>query len=1623
MGRTLFDDAPVFRDAMTRLDAPFREATGTSLLAVLYGDGTHEFTRADVSAAALVAFQIALAELWRSWGVEPAVVAGHSLGEYAAAVTAGALSEQDALRMVAARGRAVSTLPAGQGAMAIVDASLDSIAEIVGEPIGAPSAIEIAAINAPEQVVLSGPVDHIERAEARLVARGVRVRRLGGIAHAYHSAQLDSLLPEYLGVCRGAIHHAPRVEWVSCLTGNVQSASEPVGADYWTSQMRQPVQWRQVVDTLTSRGARVLIEIGPTAVLSGLSRASLEAAGVTTAVSVPSLRSGVPAWSTMLDALGRGWVRGMAVDWTRMMPADTHRIALPTYPFQRQRYWLSLGSSDRSSRGPAVGGVLGAWLSGPVPSFAVPIDERAADVVREHVVHGRRLFAGSAFLDAVLVALTQSRSADHVVLRDVRFLAPLEVGSADREAVLTVETRDEGAIVALSSAASGAAASAPWLRHATAQVADLAAAAPVATPVSLPLLTATLPESIDHDGVYAAFATRGITLGRSVRTIQSLRRRDGEALARLVVPDGVPANAARAALLDGALQTFGVASPQFSDAPDAGPARVLAQIASVRVTGDTADIAWCHATISAGAPDAPWTGTLRLLDQVGGEVAAFEGLTLIVPHHAAIPVDALTYRLAWEPAPLPDTANHPACAELARDAAERLVAIGEEQRISEYDALIPQLESTALYFAREALPSLGIASVDGELSDAALRDVVPQHWPLVRRLSRALSTGANAGDESAAGADALGGGEMELLRRCGMALGGVLRGTDDPLQLLFPGGSFEALDRIYRDSSFARTYNGAMRDVFHAEVARRGGAPLRILEIGAGTGGTTGFLIEAVPSTAHYLFTDVSPLFLERARERFHGHVNLDFRLLDIERDPAAQGFLASGFDLIIASNVLHATTDLQQTLAHVRSLAAPGALLLLMEGTAPLHWVDLTFGLTEGWWRFSDRALRPEHPLISADTWVEQLSAAGFADASHAQPAAGSGSAFSTQSLILARQAADPSSVLPTLIFADASGVGDALTDRLASRGIEHMVVRRDTHDAESAARAVASFRSSHASGVGVVYLWALDVQPGVAHNDTDAHLAAQLTDELPRSIMRAITTVGSPAQLWLATRGAQSTGDDDPVVAPEQAPLWGWARGFALEHPQQAGACIDIDPAYSVDMAARAIEAELRQSIDEDQVAFRGDARTVARLVHTRAPVEPSIALRNDGAYLITGGTGGIGLRVAQWLADNGAGEVVLMSRSGSPHDPADSRHAALEALRASSCAVHVVQADAGDADALASVIARFGTEWGTLRGVVHAAVAMSAAPISALSDAACASMRRSKVDAGRLLHRLTSDQPLDFFVAFSSTTSLLGVHGMAHYAAANQYLDALSLHRRAHGQVALSVGWGTWDVMRVASSAEASAIARGGLRQLDSGTALDLLGRLITSGIGHAVVADIDWRTLVPLYEARRPRPMIHALAGPVSLSAPLATPAVTTTSTPFDAIRTAGQAQRAPMLLQLVRNELAAVLGYGNGDGIPADRGFFELGLDSLMSVELKRRLEAATLHTLPSTLTFNYPNLLALSGFLEETLFAAAATSNADHTAPVSRSSSPAATTAASNTDTLSDDELEAELLARLEKLR
>jgi acyl transferase domain-containing protein/ubiquinone/menaquinone biosynthesis C-methylase UbiE len=827
--------------------------------------------------------------------------------------------------------------------------------------------------------------------------------------------------------------------------------------------------------------------------------------------------------------------------------------------------------------------------------------------------------------------------------------------------------------------------------------------------------------------------------------------------------------------------------------------------------------------------------------------------------------------------------------------------------------------------------------------------------------------------------------EIKILRRCAKRLPDVLRGKYDPMQLVFSDGSIEEAEQIYEHSPVCRFFNQATAALISAAVDSIDDRPARMLEIGGGTGATTvSILRELEGKNVEYCFTDVSAAFLSQARVKFYRTPFMTYRLLDIEHPPVEQGFTAGAFDIIVAANVLHATADLRRTLAHVRKLLAPGGVLLMVEGTRPDRWLDLTFGLTDGWWRFSDLDLRPQHPLVSMQTWSRILREAGIDSAQNIAYINDDGSQ-SQQTVIVGQAGVDQrppeNSKRNWVILADDAGVGDALHDLLVAKQESSCIIQRAGSAQMQAEQRGQLTDSCHGSNTEIVYLWGADMI------DSDGLNGSALAEDLcGKNLVRVIQTITQPenrnARLWIATHGAQPT----PCFAPTtggalQSLSWGVGRVFGLESPGQYRGLIDLDPAATPEVAATQLLAEMLADDVEDQIAYRSGERLVARLQRAQLndrTTPTANGIRSYGSYLITGGLGGLGLRVAAWVGEHRPGHVVLLSRTAIENDTspfAEQRRKALRDLESRGVKVTVVEGDVASPHDMDRLFRRFGNDFPQLRGIFHAATVVSAATLENLTGEAIDLMFRPKVSGTLLLHEHTKSLPLDFFLAFSSTTSLLGAKGLAHYAAANQFLDSFAHYRRSLGLPMVSVNWGAWDILRLVSTEEQQRLADAGLMPMPEEKALDMFGDLILSPRPQVTIANIDWNVLKPIYEAQRFRPMLadfdQASTQPTNGEL-LAIPRAVMLEELIQKL----PEDRRQSIETFVQEQAAHVLGFRHGELPPVDIPLTELGLDSLMAVDLKNRLQAGVGQSLAPTVVFDYPSVSDMAGMLDTMLWTA-----------------------------------------------
>ena len=582
-------------------------------------------------------------------------------------------------------------------------------------------------------------------------------------------------------------------------------------------------------------------------------------------------------------------------------------------------------------------------------------------------------------------------------------------------------------------------------------------------------------------------------------------------------------------------------------------------------------------------------------------------------------------------------------------------------------------------------------------------------------------------------------------------------------------------------------------------------------------------------------------------------------------------------------------------------------------------------------------------------------------------------------------------------LLLVDRSGLGERLAARLVAAG-RHVITAAPGSREELAAGAFRVDPSSdedwkwlleRAGDVrAVVHLWGLDAPGGADSLSASALEEAQGVGvgTIP-PLLRALTSprAKEPA-LWFVTRGAQAASSRPEPVGVAHATLWGMARVVALEHPELWGGILDLDPRRAPEEAEH-VAAELLHPDGEDQVAYRDGERKVARLVPTGGGELPAaVTFHADATYLVVGGLRGLGFDLARWMVARGARHLVLTGRTRLPVRaewaalaPDSESHQAVQAVRtleAAGAQVRVHAADVADAAQMQALFDTLKHEGPPVRGVIHAAGVNRAAPLTRVDAATLQSVLASKVRGGWILHQLTADLPLDFMLLLSSVAGTWGAASLGPYSAANHFLDALASHRRAKGLAATSVGLGTWagGGMGAALAQDPKLkklFAQMGYAVMSPAPTLELVGRFMGSKATQRVLTNVDWSRFKPIFEAKRRRPLLDLIvtggaatqegAGSAELLARMAA------AVDPDA--------RASLLEAHVRRRVAEVMGYEDEGALQPGQGFFQLGMDSIMSVQLRSRLEADLARKLPPTMVFEHPTVKALAAYLRNAVAA------------------------------------------------
>ncbi len=1498
MGKGLHGAYPMFAEAFDAVLAELDQHLLRPLRDVMWGQDESLLNTTEFAQPALFAVEVALFRLLESWGVLPDFVMGHSIGELSAAHAAGVLSLKNAAVLVAARGRFMQALPAG-GAMIAVQATEEEVRPLLVPEIG------IAAVNGPASVVISGTEGAVTAIADRLHADGRRVHQLA-VSHAFHSPLMDAMIDEFGTVAAGLAIGKPVIPIVSNVTGGL--ATDDFGtAAYWKRHVREAVRFADSVRFVHSAGATRFLEVGPS---SGLTASIEETLADNPVTTMSALRKDRPEPVALVDALAQGFVSGMDVDW-RGAIGKANLVQLPTYAFDRRRFWLARDGApaDAAGLGLAAGehALLGAVVELPASGGVVLTGRLSPSTqgwLADHAVGGVVLFPGAGFVELAI------RAGDEVgcgVVEELNLAAPLVLPTGGSVAVQVVVGGPDDSGARAVSVFSRAEGGSGWSLHAE----GVLRAGSVQPSADLSVWPPVGAVALDVGDGYEQLAERGYGYGPAFRGLMSMWRRGDEIFAEVTLPAdagvSVSGFGVHPVLLDAALHAVILASNE-SDGLGVDQGSMLVPFSWQQVSLHAAGAAAVRVRIVPVSPAGSSAVSIELADGLGlpvlsvasmvarpvtdqqllaavsqsGPDRLFELIWSAQPSSVVQPVSVS----AWG-APVsgePDNAEGERSAVLFESAPVAGDVVTEVYAATR--AMLPVLQS---WLASDEAGTLvvstrGAMALPGEdVTDLAGAAV----WGLVRSAQtehpgRIVLVDTDAPLDPDTIAAVLAVGEPQALLRNGMvytarvlgsrAVGGLLLPPDDgPWRLGM--------------SSYGTIENLRLERIPDAD------APLEP--------GQVRVSLSAIAAN----FRDV-------------------MIALGLYPDPdAIMGIEAAG--------VVIETTP--ETASRGRRFAVGDRVMgLFPDGTGTIAKTDqrLLVKVPTGW----------SHTAAATASVVFATARYALVDLADAKPGQ------------------------RVLVHAAAGGVGMAAVQLARQIGLE--VFATASHGKWDTLRAM-GFDDDHISDSRSLEFEdkfrAVTARTGTAGMDI-------VLDSLSGDFVDASLRLVAPGGVFLEM--GKTDIRDPEVVARDHSGVRYRAFDLFEAGPDRIAQMLDelatlfgddvLHPLPVTRFDVRRAPAALR---------YLSQARHVGKVVMT-LPFGPGGEL-GEGTVLITGATGMAGSALARHVvARHGARNLVLVSRRG-----LDAPGAAelMTELSAAGAQVQVVACDAADREALAKVLADIPVQR-PLSGVFHAAGVLDDAVISSLTPERIEAVLRAKVDTAWNLHELTRDLDVSAFVMFSSMAGLAGASGQANYAAANSFLDGLAVHRRRQGLPAVSLAWGLWDqasaMTGALGAADRARFGRDGIIAMSSDEALELMDTALIVDEPFMLPAHIDLAALRVKFDSGTLPPMfVDLINAPTRRQVDDSLAAAKSKSALLQRLEGLPEDEQQAVLLDLVRSNIATVLGSASPESIHPDRAFQELGFDSLTAVEMRNRLKSATGLPLSPTLIFDYPNSAALAGYM------------------------------------------------------
>lgn len=1498
MGCELLRDEPVFRDKLREIDKLIRANVGWSLLDELARDEDRSrLNDTEIAQPAIFAMQMALTALWDHWGVRPSAVVGHSVGEAAAACVGGALTLEEATRVICHRAKSMAVCR-GRGTMISVASPVADLQSLVS---GRAGRVAIGAINSPRSAVLSGKVEDIALLEQELTARGVPLRKVR-VEYAFHSALMD---PARGPLERALSHirtHTPRLPLFSTVTAR-ESHESDWDAAYWWRNIRQPVLFAETIARMLALGHRTFLEVGPHPVLGGSLLECLHTAKAGSDTRVfSSLRRQKPERETMLASLGALVVSGQTADWENLNPG-ARRTKLPRYPWKLDRSWSEFPPCRRARLDGAGHALLGRAATDADGTWASRIHTSGLPWLADHAVNSQPIFPASAYLEMALAAAETKSGTFPLCATEVDFVKALAVPADGTPVKLRLSSNLDGRGFEISSSTTEEGAA--WVLHARGQIAGNSGLAPPPA-TDLEALRTRLPGRCEGAEIRENLARRGLQLGPAFTGHVSAAWGEGEALGHIRLPEPLVPEADRyhfhPAFLDAC---FGILLCTFPGWRDAFSRRLFLPVRfdSVRLHERPVDEVWVHARLTS-ADSHLLAGDLLITDGTGRclmDIRGFHARAVATNDSAPLLENSL-YDEQWiEAAPEPEALE-----------GRRILVVSDRGGTGmELTAHLRSLgaEVTTLPSGADEIPSTPFDTVIhcGMLDASPGRThggTLPECFELTA-FFRALALREDASSlpgrvivatRQARGVHPGESPDPFQTAACGVVRTARIEMPKIPMRLVDVTGaglrelSAEAsaddaeTETAWRDGKrhaprLRRAPVGALRGAtgFHGPVQVRLRQPGPGVELRRATppASTPPGGVRLRVEAAGVNFRDTM-----KALGIYPVSSNLDLILGDecagivLETGPGVEG-VAPGDAVMAVTPGCFATEVMAPAACVVRR---PANISACEAATMPVAFLTALYALREV------GRIRPgEKVLIHSAAGGVGLAAVQLARFLGAEIFATAGSEDKRAMLrdLGIRHVMDSR----TLAFRD------RIMEATDGRGVDLVL---NSLAGEFLARSVACL------GPGGRFL---EIGKRDIYENTGLGLGAFRAN-----------------QSFAAIDMAQILRDDPATthrLLSEVADLT--AAGKLRPLPLRA---------RPLDQAGEALR-ELAQGRHTGKLVLEPSAAD--------APATSSVPpFRPDATYLVTGGVRGFGLATASWLVANGARHLALVGRSGATAPEAATILAGWEA---SGVDARIFTADLADQEAVTRLFADLASGMPPLRGIIHAATRYESATLQNVDASNFAASVGPKSLGAWHLDAASRDLNLDFFVLYSSIAGVLGNPGQAGYAAANAFLQGLAARRRAGGRHALVVHWGVVsDTGHVADNTGIGSLLESrGLGGMTASESTEALGDLLAEGAAEAMVARIRWDAGKDGAGLGTDAPRLQELAGQSLTSGGASSGSLRET------LLALPPEERLPAMVADLTAQLAEVLRLPP-DSIEPGAPLQELGLDSLIAIETVIRIE-------------------------------------------------------------------------------